>query len=426
MLDKINMNQTIAAAIYHRKKVIALFSLLIVEKRRRNKHHQRIWSRQWLQRRNVCNNVLTMLFEELGPEDPKSFQNYTRMQEEVMEELLILVRPYIEKKDTVMREAISPRMRLSVTLRYLATGNSFQDLAFSTRIAPNTLSQIIPETLQAIIAVLEEKVISFPCKPDDWEIVANKFQMMWQFPHCIGALDGKHISFRPPRCEGSKYRNYKGTDSIILLALVDADYKFIFVDIGKNGRIHDSTVFRESPLGKKLKENALNLPQPNILPGFNFKMPYVIVGDDAFALHINLMKPYPERNLTRENRIFNYRLSRARRTAENAFGILANKFRVLLNPIPLAVEKVEIITYACVLLHNFLLNKKVQNFIPSAYRTENSRYLETPESGLRSVGQQGGNHSSVAAGEIRDMFSTYFNTTGAVSWQYTAVERGNC
>lgn len=357
------------------------------------------------------------------PEDPRSFQNYTRMQEEVMEELLLLLIPYIEKRNTVMREAISSRMRLSATLRYLATGNSFQDLAFCTRIAPNTLSQIIPETLQAIIAVLEEKVILFSSKPEDWKIVADKFQTMWQFPHCIGAVDGKHISFRPPRSDGSKYRNYKGKDSIILLALVDADYKFIFVDIGKNGHTHDSAVFRESQLGIKLKENTLNLPQPNTLPDFNFRMPYVIVGDDAFSLHTNLMKPYPERSLTQNRRIFNYRLSRARRTVENAFGILANRFRVLLNPIPLAVEKVEIITYACVLLHNFLLSKKMQYYIPSEYRTENS---ETLESRLPSVNQQGGNRSSVAAQEIRNMFTTYFNTSGAIPWQYTAVERGNC
>jgi len=207
-----------------------------------------------------------------------------------MKELLFLITPYIKKKDTMMRKAIRPRMRLSATL-FLATGNSFQDLAFSTRIALNILSQIIPETLQAIIAVLEDKVISFPSKTEDWEIVADKFHSMWQFPHCISVLDGKHIVFRPPRSEGSKYRNYKRTNSIILLALVDAEYKFIFVDIGKNSRAHDSTVFRESPLGIKLKTNTLNLPQPNTLPGFNINMPYVIIRDDAFTLHTNLMKP---------------------------------------------------------------------------------------------------------------------------------------
>ncbi|XP_039304171.1 protein ANTAGONIST OF LIKE HETEROCHROMATIN PROTEIN 1-like [Solenopsis invicta] len=422
-MNEMDEVDAIIATVIHRRKItLTLFLVIERLRRQRNQHRRRLWSRQWLQRRETHNSVLTMLFEEFGPEDPRSFQNFTRMQEEVMEELLNLLIPYIEKKNTVMREAISPRMRLSATLRYLATGNSFQDLAYSTRIAPNTLSQIISETLQAIIIVLDKKVIPFPSKPEEWKIVANRFETMWQFPHCVGAVDGKHILFRPPRSDGSKYRNYKGKDSIILLAVVDANYKFIFVDVGKNGSSHDSVVFRESLLGVKLKENTLNLPPPKTLLNFNFKMPYVIVGDDAFSLHTNLMKPYPDRSLTENRRIFNYRLSRARRIVENAFGILANRFRVLLNPIPLSVEKVETTTYACVLLHNFLLSKNVQRYIPSEYRSENSK---TPESGLRSVNQQRGNRSSVVAREIRNMFTEYFNTTGAVPWQYSAIEKGN-
>jgi len=111
---------------------------------------------------------------------------------------------------------------------------------------------------------------------------------MWQFPHYISTLDGKHIFFSPPYCDGSKYYNYKEKDSIIL-ALVDADYKFIFVDIDKNDRTHDFTVFCESPLGIKLKENILHLPQQSILPGFNYRLPYIIVSDNAFPLHISLL-----------------------------------------------------------------------------------------------------------------------------------------
>lgn len=87
-------------------------------------------------------------------QDQASFRTIIKAsnyQQTVMQELLFLVTPYIRKQNTVMREAIPPWKRLSATLRFLATGNSFQDLAFSTRIAPNTLSQIVPETLQAII-----------------------------------------------------------------------------------------------------------------------------------------------------------------------------------------------------------------------------------------------------------------------------------
>ncbi|XP_018402556.1 PREDICTED: uncharacterized protein LOC108779604, partial [Cyphomyrmex costatus] len=152
------MEQIVAIA-HRRRCAVAIFLIIEILRRQQQNHYyrRRLWSRQWLQRRSTHDSALTMLFNELGPEDPRSFTNYTRMHEEAMEEILLLVTPYIEKQDTLMRDAISPRMRLSATLRYLATGNSFQDLAYSTRIAPNTLSQIVPETLQAIITVLEEK-----------------------------------------------------------------------------------------------------------------------------------------------------------------------------------------------------------------------------------------------------------------------------
>ncbi|XP_066593215.1 uncharacterized protein [Prorops nasuta] len=365
-----------------------------------------------------------MLFNELRLEDPTSFTNYIRLEEGIMNELIDLVTPFIKKHNTILREAISPKIRLATTLRYLATGSTFQDLSYSTRIAPNTLSQLIPETLKAIIMVLEQKVIPFPVKADDWTVIAEKFNILWQFPHCVGALDGKHIAFRPPRSEGSKYRNYKGSDSIILMALVDAEYKFLYVDVGKNGRTHDSLVFRNSCLGEKLKNKSLHLPEPNAVSGCTYNLPYVIIADDAFSLHVNLMKPYPERNLTHEKKIFNYRLSRARRVVENAFGILTNRFRILLNPIPLSVEKVEMITYVCILLHNFILGNKIlkKSYIPFEYRKENT---DAPRCSLRNVCQQSGNHSSREAQNVRNLFLEYFNDIGAVFWQEDAVNGGN-
>ncbi|XP_036150712.1 uncharacterized protein LOC118648501 [Monomorium pharaonis] len=224
-----------------------------------------------------------MLHKELSIEDPSSFQNYIRMEQLVLEELLHAVAPLIEKKDTVMRQAIPAQDRLSVTLRYLATGNSFMNLSYSVRIALNTLSQIIPNTLKAIVEVLEKKVFNCPSSPVEWQVLAEKFNIQWQFPHCLGSLDGKRINFRPPRKAGSVYRNYKGKDSIIFLALVDADYNFIFVDVGRNGRMHDASVFRESSLATQLHSGTLNLSLPSSLPGYNVDMPYVIVADDAFS-----------------------------------------------------------------------------------------------------------------------------------------------
>ena len=229
-----------------------------------------------------------------------------------------------------------------------------------------------------------------------------------------------NINFRPARKAGSYYRNYKGRDSIILLALVDASYKFLFIDVGRNGRMNDGAVFRDSPLAAHLYEGNLNLPGPNLLPASNITVPYVLVADDAFPLHTNIMKPYPNRGLTRDERIFNYKLSRARRVVENTFGILANRFRILLTTIPLGVEKVELITQTCCVLHNFILNRKPHYWQGNEDMVEGQNLPQ-----LRGVSHQGATNSTHNAKEVREKFKQYFNTVGQVPWQEKSVEQGN-
>lgn len=116
----------------------------------------------------------------------------------------------------------------------------------------------------------------------------------------------------------------------MLIAVVDANYCFIKFDVGAYGKDSDSTIFKEYLFGKKFYSEQLNLPAPTCLPNTNNSpQPYVIIGDEAFGLHRNLLRPYPGRGLTLKRKIFNYSLSRARRYVECAFGILANKWRVL-------------------------------------------------------------------------------------------------
>ena len=159
---------------------------------------------------------------------------------------------------------------------------------------------------------------------------------------------------QPPANSGSYFYNYKGQFSIVLLALVDANYKFLMIDVGCNGRISDGGVFKNSSFGKAFNAGRLELPPPIPLPGREKLVPFVIVADDAFPLKENLMKPYSRCSLNISTRIFNYRLSRARRIVENAFGILANRFRLFMTPIALDLGKVERIVIAACCLHNFL------------------------------------------------------------------------
>ena len=149
-----------------------------------------------------------------------------------------------------------------------------------------------------------------------------------------------------PANSGATYFNYKKTFSIVLLALVDAQYRFICVDVGCNGRISDGGVFRNSILYHAMEDGTLAVPPPCPLPGMSEKVPYFFVADEAFSLKTYLMKPFALRGLTAEKRIFNYRLSRARRVVENAFGILENRFRVFRSALAVLPESAESIWHA--------------------------------------------------------------------------------
>jgi len=122
--------------------------------------------------------------------------------------------------------------------------------------------------------------------------LSAEFEAKTNFPHCIGALDGKHVSILPPPNSGSLYYNYKHYFSIVLLALVDANCRFIYVDIGEYGRVSDGGVFNNSSLVQALEHNTLNIPPPSDVPNSQDPLPYVIVADDAFPLKKYLMKPY--------------------------------------------------------------------------------------------------------------------------------------
>jgi len=254
-----------------------------------------------------------------------------------------------------------------------------------------------------------------PPTTEHWIKAAKAFEELWNFPNCLGAIDGKHISIQCPPNAGSEYYNYKGFHSIVLQAVVDANAKFIAVYIGDYGRNCDSGIFKESNFGKLLKNNKLNIPQAKkIDPQINDEFPFVFVGDEAYPLQTNLMRPFPRRNLTNEKRIFNYRLSRARRIVECAFGILVKRFNVLENKMLVFPEKATIITKACCILHNIIMDKEGA---PSEIQDE--LQLQTTQTVAQSqITSRPINRASTAAMDIREKFMNYFNSDiGAVPWQ---------
>lgn len=214
-----------------------------------------------------------------------------------------------------------------------------------------------------------------------------------------------------------------------MMGVADAEYKLLYVDVGRNGRFSDGGVFNRCTFGQALDSNQLHLPAPKALPDRETPVPYVLVADDAFAIRPNIMKPYAQRGLTLSQRVFNYRLSRARRVIENVFGIMSARFRVLRKPIHLEPEKTNKVVLACSVLHNYLIttNKVVYAPVnsfdqyddngnvtsPGEWRAEEVSATMYP---LESVG-----NSSADVKEIQREFMYYFTDEGEVSWQYNHI-----
>ncbi|XP_065844727.1 uncharacterized protein [Oscarella lobularis] len=316
-----------------------------------------------------------------------------------------------------------------------------QTIAFSYRVGHSTVCKIISITCAALWDILRPLYIRTPKSATDWKEISYEYESLWNFPRCIGSIDGKHIVIQAPKGGGSRYFNYKHTHSIVLLATCDAKYCFTLLNIGDYGSHSDGGVLRNSAFGKALERGQLQLPPPEPIAGSGSEtpMPYVFIGDAAFPLRQNILRPYPSAHLTEAQKIFNYRLSRARRVIENAFGIMASRFRIFRRVIIADPEKVTKITQATFVLHNYLIISEQKSsqqdhlYCPSNYvdqEDDSGHFIpgqwreEDRSSALADNIRLAGNRASSSAITVREQFCTYFNTrAGMVDWQYNHVRR---
>ena len=355
------------------------------------------------------------------------------MSPERFEHLLSIVAPYITKKACRSRIPIPANERLCVCLKYLATGDSQQEQSFNFRMGKSTVCNIIRETCDGLWDALQPTYMKAPETVQDWIKVANEFEEQWNFPNCIGAVDGKHVRMECPREAGSAFFNYKNFHSIVLMAVCDAKYCFTLVDVGGYGRDNDASILNESLFGQMFENGEMSTPLPRKVG--DYTLPYALVGDDIFGLKPWLMKPYPGKYLDETKRIYNYRLSRARRTIENSFGIMAARWRIYQRPIRASVQTVEKIVKATLCLHNYLRLTENACYLPSGFvDSENGegdlvegdwRAIAQHDDGMANLGRIGGNRYTFEAARYRDDFKQYFNSDlGAVPWQYQHVR--NC
>lgn len=295
----------------------------------------------------------------------------------------------------------------------MATGATFTSISLYFARGDSTVSRIIAETTAIIWDALKDVYMQTPDEIQ-WKMIAQRFDLLWNLPNCLGALDGKHIRIEKLPNSGSLNFNYKSYHSIVLMACSDADGLFTYIETGFAGRNSDGGIYRASTIKHFIEGGNLDIPAPLRLPNDdnNCEFPFYFVGDEAFPLTHYLLRPYPQRVLDNTKRIFNYRLSRGRKTVECAFGMMTEKFQVLSTAIKCHDHaKINNIVKSLCILHNYVRKREG---IPYCAHKENSN--NTHDVTIQPQQIQLNAHSSPNA--LRNYLANYFlKPQAALPWQ---------
>jgi hypothetical protein len=200
--------------------------------------------------------------------------------------------------------------------------------------------------------------------------------------------------------------------SVVLQVVPDSESRFIFIDIGAYGKQSDDGTFSASTLHHFLEDSESTLPKPASFEEVErTEMPLVVHGDEACPLKTYLMKPFARKDLSCEERVFNYRLSRARRCVECAFGILTAKWRLLNKAIETNVNKaIKIVRCICLLL-NIVIDLEGTTHDPSVL--QETSQINGSHQAATNISGISFSRSSKGAIDVRNAFKAYFNSPTA-------------
>ena len=388
---------------------------------RRVRRRRRLWCREWLLRRSLYGAYDTLL-DELNREDTQGYKNYLRITPDLFAEMVEKVSQTLSKATTRMQLPLPVGLKLAVTLRHLATGNSYASLSYSFRVSKGSICIFVPQVCQAIIDTYKDEVMKCPRTPEAWRRVAAGFARRWQYYNCGGSLDGKHVRILKPKHAGSMFFNYKKFHSIVLMAVADANYKFLYVDVGAEGSAGDGGTWYRATLHDAIEQDRCGFPDASPLPNDDTPIPFHLVADDAFAMRTWLMKPYSHHTQAHHEKIYNYRLSRARRVVENAFGLMQARLRVFGTTMLQIPKNAKTITMCGCVLHNLILERFPFAAVPVDYEDgDNNLVLGAwREEADIMIGLQHpiAHNFNRQVKAMRDHLAHYYSSeAGAVPWQ---------
>jgi hypothetical protein len=256
-----------------------------------------------------------------------------------------------------------------------------------------TTSEVVKDTSKGIWNVLRAENLLFPTT-EMYKNVAENYVNQWNFPNCIRSIDGKHVAIKCPNRSGSKFHNYKHFSSILLQAVDNC--KLTKGDEPSKLCGH----FRISCLYKLLETRELNDAPDSELPSTVLKVPFALLWEEGYPPLPHLKRPCSARNFDKR-RVFNYQLSRVRRTVGCAFGMMCTKWRILLKCMETVEHNATSTVKLYVLYIIFFWNVRDLTEITLSSETEQ----------IRSRGQE---HRFSA---VRETFLNYCNSAGCVPLQ---------
>ncbi|XP_050340632.1 putative nuclease HARBI1 isoform X1 [Bactrocera neohumeralis] len=218
------------------------------------------------------------------------FKNNFRMKRNSFIKLCIMLKG-LEKENTNYRKAIPLEKRIAIALYALGSSAEYRTIGNMFGIGKSTVCSILIDFCHEVWRCLWPLYLKkFPMNEIQLREYLNGFESLG-FPQVLGAIDGCHIEVRPAAEDAVDYYNYKGWYSTVLLALVDARCRFIYINVGSPGRCNDSSIFERSSLKCELAQSTIFKDMSKQISSVN--VPVVLLGDSAFKFDEHLMKPYP-------------------------------------------------------------------------------------------------------------------------------------
>ena len=306
------------------------------------------------------------------------------------------------RRNTV-RNPLSVEQRVAISLWRLGTNVEYRTISHLFGVGISTVCVVLHDFCQSVFDVMGLRYLSLPSE-DKLRAIRDGFRTKWGFPQCIGAIDGTHIPIIAPKDHPLDYFNRKGYHSILLQALVDDEYRFLNVNTGWPGSVHDARMLSNSRLIQRCEAETF-LPKWEVSLGTT-RVPLLILGDPAYPLQPWLMKPFSDTGLTPRQRKFNYQLSRSRVVVENAFGRLKGRWRTLMKRMDNDIKYVPTLVMACCVLHNLCElhgDQCEDDWLVETSSSNASAIASSTATGTLTLGQQ----NAVA---IREALCDYFES----------------